>query len=65
MMNHDEPLNEDRMLTVNEVATWLNVSRSTIERYIKKGWITVVKYDHLVRIKRSEVERFLKEREQR
>ena len=64
MLRDDAP-QEDRMLTLNEVATWLNTSRRTVERYIKKGWITAVKYDHLVRIKRSEVERFLNEREQR
>jgi len=65
MVSRDSIPQEDMMLTLDEVATWLNTSRRTVQRYIKKGWIVAVKYDHLVRIKRSEVERFLKEREQK
>lgn len=65
MTVRDDVQKEERMLTVNEVAEWINVSRRTVERYIKKGWITAVKYDHLVRIKRTDVERFLKEHEQK
>jgi excisionase family DNA binding protein len=61
MMKNDESSQGDRMLTIKEVCDWLNVSRATVDRYIKKGWIVAVKYDHLVRIKRSEVERFLEE----
>lgn len=53
------------MLTIKEVCGWLNISRATVDRYIKKGRIAAVKYDHVVRIKQSEVERFIEEHQRK
>lgn len=53
----------ERMLTLDEVAKFLRVSRRTVERYIKKGWLAAIKYDRSVRIRSSEVERFLQDRQ--
>ncbi len=64
-MAEKDGLHEDRLLTLDEVAERLTISRRTVERYIKKGWFTAVKYERAIRIRVSEVERFLKEREQR
>lgn len=64
-MAENESLPEDKLLTLDEVAERLTISRRTVERYIKKGWLTPVKFERAIRIRSSEVERFLKEREQK
>lgn len=64
-MADKESLREDKLLTLDEVAERLTISRRTVERYIKKGWLTAVKYERAIRVRASEVERFLNEREQR
>ncbi|MCH9663254.1 MAG: helix-turn-helix domain-containing protein [Gammaproteobacteria bacterium] len=53
---------EDKMLTLNEVAKHLNVSRRTIERYIAKKLLVAIKYDRAIRVPQSELDRFKEER---
>ena len=49
----------DRLLTIEQVAKKLQVSKMTIYRYIKAGKITVYKIGKEYRIKESDLDKFL------
>jgi excisionase family DNA binding protein len=51
---------QDELLTVKETARIFKVSVRTIWRWIKRGGIECVKFQGIVRIRRSEIERILK-----
>ena len=50
---------EDRLLKVSAVAEGLNVSTATVYSLIKKGDLACERIGRLIRIKESEVERYL------
>lgn len=49
----------DRLLTIEQVAKRLQVSKMTIYRYIKTGKMTVYKIGKEYRVKESDLEKFL------
>ena len=52
------------MVTREEAAKYLRISTRTLDRLVRSGKIRSYKYDRAVRIKRQELERFLKQQEQ-
>lgn len=53
----------NRLLTVDEVATWLQVKPRTIYQWVHEGYIPVVKLGALVRFDQASVGAWLKKRE--
>lgn len=55
----------DELLTIDEVATELKLHADTVRRYIREKKLKIIRIaPNSVRIRRSELERFLKEREE-
>jgi excisionase family DNA binding protein len=57
-----EPFTEARLLTVNEVADLLRVSRMTVYRLIKTGEMSAVRVGRNYRLREEDVETYLTER---
>lgn len=53
----------NRLLTVDEVATWLQVKPRTIYQWVHEGYIPVLKLGALVRFDQASVASWLKKRE--
>lgn len=53
----------NRLLTVDEVATWLQVKPRTIYQWVHEGYIPVLKLGALVRFDQASVSAWLKKRE--
>lgn len=53
----------NRLLTVDEVATWLQVKPRTIYQWVHEGYIPVLKLGALVRFDQASVVAWLKKRE--
>lgn len=53
----------NRLLTVDEVAAWLQVKPRTIYQWVHEGYIPVIKLGALVRFDQSSVSAWLKKRE--
>jgi excisionase family DNA binding protein len=53
----------DRLLTVDEVATWLQVKPRTIYQWVHEGYIPVLKLGSLVRFDQASILAWLKKRE--
>ena len=53
---------DERYLTVPEVAERLNVSRHSIYRWVKDGYLSAYRLGHELRITESALQRFLEER---
>lgn len=53
----------NRLLTVDEVAAWLQVKPRTIYQWVHEGYIPVIKLGALVRFDQSSVSTWLKKRE--
>lgn len=51
----------DEWMTQVELADWLKISRTTVWRLIRKGGIPVHRIGRTVRVRRSDVERWLVE----
>lgn len=49
----------DELLTAQEVADWLKVHINTVYNYIDAGKLKAIKMEGLLRIRASELERFL------
>ena len=52
----------DKLLTTAQVAEWLNVSESTIRKWVHYGFIPYVKIGRCVRFIREDIEKWLQER---
>ncbi len=57
-----EPLFEDLLLTVDEVARVMRVSNMTVYRLIKSGQMAAIRVGKNYRIRRRDVERYLSDR---
>jgi excisionase family DNA binding protein len=55
---------EDEILTVEELCKWLKITRKTSERWRQKG-MPFIKVDKAVRFSKNDVERWLKEKQQK
>jgi len=53
---------EARLLTVNEVADLLRVSRMTVYRLINQGQIAALRVGHSYRLREDDVDSYLSER---
>lgn len=53
----------NRLLTVDEVAAWLQVKPRTIYQWVHEGYIPVLKLGALVRFDQASVSAWLKKRE--
>jgi excisionase family DNA binding protein len=53
----------DRLLTINEVAEWLGVSKAWVYDHAtrKKPFLPCVRFGELTRFRREEIERFIQE----
>ena len=56
------PFTEARLLTVNEVADLLRVSRMTVYRLIKEGDIAALRVGRSYRLREDDVDEYLSER---
>jgi excisionase family DNA binding protein len=56
------PFTEARLLTVNEVADLLRVSRMTVYRLIKEGQIAALRVGRSYRLREDDVDDYLTER---
>ncbi|MBA3691658.1 MAG: helix-turn-helix domain-containing protein [Actinobacteria bacterium] len=57
-----EPFTEARLLTVNEVADLLRVSRMTVYRSIKQGEMAALRVGRNLRLREEDVHSYLRER---
>ena len=57
-----EPFTEARLLTVNEVADLLRVSRMTVYRLIKHGEMAALRVGRNFRLREEDVHSYLRER---
>jgi len=59
-----EIMSDDELLTLEEVAQKLHVHVETVRRYVKKKKLTAIRLSNTnLRVRQSELDRFLKERE--
>jgi excisionase family DNA binding protein len=54
---------QSRLLTINEVAEWLGVSRAWVYDHVsrKKPFLPCVRFGEVTRFRREEIERFIQE----
>lgn len=57
--NKTQPPSKSSLLNVDGAASSLNVSEKTVRRLIKAGTLKAVRIGRLVRIKNTEIERFI------
>lgn len=50
-----------KLLTLDEVAERLQVSRRTVQRHIKAGKLVAIKMNRAVRVRHSDLEKFIEE----
>lgn len=62
-MSADAGRKVDRLLTVDEVAAWLQVKPRTIYQWVHEGYIPVIKLGSLVRFDQASVLAWVKKRE--
>jgi excisionase family DNA binding protein len=55
-------LKNDKLLTTAEAAKYLGLSEDTIRRYVYRDKLAAEKFGHSVAIRRSECDRFSKEK---
>jgi putative molybdopterin biosynthesis protein len=53
---------EERYVTVPEVAEMLKMSRATIYKWIRQGYLPAYRLGHEMRIKESDLQEFMEER---
>ena len=57
-----EGMERNELLNTAQVAEWLNVSESTIRKWVHYGFIPYVKIGRCVRFIREDIEKWLQER---
>lgn len=62
-MSADAGRKADRLLTVDEVAAWLQVKPRTIYQWVHEGYIPVIKLGSLVRFDQASILAWVKKRE--
>ncbi len=62
-MSADAGRKVDRLLTVDEVAAWLQVKPRTIYQWVHEGYIPVIKLGSLVRFDQASITAWVKKRE--
>ena len=62
-MSADAGRRADRLLTVDEVAAWLQVKPRTIYQWVHEGYIPVIKLGSLVRFDQASITAWVKKRE--
>lgn len=62
-MSADAGRNVDRLLTVDEVAAWLQVKPRTIYQWVHEGYIPIIKLGSLVRFDQASITAWVKKRE--
>ena len=60
---HEQIDKESRMMTTNEVAKYLRVSRATVYRLVKQRKIPVSRISKHLRFRRASIDRWLSEKE--
>ena len=58
-MSESEILQEQRLLKAGEVARKLSISKALAYRLIQQGLIPVVRINHAVRVKPSDLDKFI------
>ena len=53
----------DRLLTVDDLATWLQVKPRTVYQWVHEGYIPVVKLGSLVRFDQASITAWIRKRE--
>ena len=53
----------DRLLTIDDLAEWLQVKPRTIYQWVHEGYIPVIKLGAMVRFDRASVKEWVKKRE--
>ncbi len=53
----------DRLLTVDDLAAWLQVKPRTVYQWVHEGYIPVIKLGVLVRFDQASVKEWMKKRE--
>lgn len=56
------PITDEQLLTVADAAAYLSVSVSTVRRWVRRDEIEHVRLGRAVRIRRTVLERFVRER---
>ncbi|MEK7382767.1 MAG: helix-turn-helix domain-containing protein [Elusimicrobiota bacterium] len=62
-MSADAGRRADRLLTVDEIASWLQVKPRTIYQWVHEGYIPVIKLGSLVRFDQASITAWVKKRE--
>jgi excisionase family DNA binding protein len=57
-----EKVETDQLMNTSQVARWLNMSESTIRKWVHYGYIPHVKLGRAVRFKEKDVEAWIEER---
>lgn len=52
----------EKLLTKREVADLLNISQSTLNRWMAEGVLPYIKFQQAVRFKKSDIDKFLEEK---
>ena len=58
-MNASISVTDERLLKADEVSRILNISRALTYRLLQQGDIPVVRINHAVRVKRSDLDEFI------
>ncbi len=59
---NDEKANTDQLMNTSQMAGWLNMSKSTIRKWVHYGFIPHIKLGRAVRFSRKDIEVWLQER---
>lgn len=56
------PTDAGQVMTVDQVAAYLQINRLTVYRYVREGWLPAARIGKVYRILRADVDRFLEAR---
>jgi len=55
----------EKLLTVNDLCEWLQVSKSLVYKWVHYGFIPYIKIGEVVRFKEAQIERWIRTREKK